>query len=75
MGVLATLAYIWVRVYVLRQQMIITGLEAEITRLETDNEYLKMELQHLSGAFQLEMVARRCGFIFPVPEQIVRVAK
>jgi cell division protein FtsL len=69
----ATLGYVWIRVYVTRQQGSIATMEKQIEDLKAGNEYLRAELQDLSGPNQLEATARSYGFIYPQSEQIVRI--
>ena len=72
-GIAATVGYVWERAQVVRQQILISELESEMRKLETENEYLRLELLHLSDAMHLEKVAGRFGFIHPSAEQIVRL--
>jgi len=73
LAVAGTLGHIWIRVSVVRQQIRIVGLQREVDRLRTDNEYLRVESRDLSGIQQLEAAARNFGFIYPRPENIVRI--
>lgn len=74
-GIAATVGYVWERVQVVQQQMVISELKGQIHKLETDNKYLKMELLRLSETRHLEKVARRFGFTYPSAEQIVRLSR
>jgi cell division protein FtsL len=74
-AVAGTLGHVWIRVDVVRQQMKIVTLQREVERLQTDNEYLRVELRDLSGIQQLEAAAKSFGFIYPRPENIVRVVQ
>jgi len=60
---------------VVRQQTRIVALQREVERLRTDNEYLRVELRDLSGIQQLEAAAESFGFIYPRPENIVRIVQ
>lgn len=73
--VAATLGHVWIRFHVLRQQVMISSLETELERLEAGNEFLRMQLRGLSVVSQLEAAARRYGFVYPKPEQVVRLVK
>lgn len=73
LAVAGTLGHVWIRVSVIRQQMRIVTLQREVERLRTDNEYLRVELRDLSGIQQLEAAAKSFGFIYPRPEDIVRI--
>lgn len=74
-GIVATVGYVWERVQVIRQQLVISELKGQIHKLETDNEYLKTDLLCLSGTKQLESAAKRFGFTYPAPNQIIRLPK
>jgi cell division protein FtsL len=53
----------------------IASLEKEIEKLRTSNEYYRVELRDLSGINQLEAAAKSAGFIYPRPENIVRIVQ
>ena len=72
-GITATVAYVWERVQVVRQQVAISELRAQIHKMETDNEYLRTELLRLSGTSNLESAARMLGFTYASSEQIIRL--
>jgi cell division protein FtsB len=73
LSVASTLGHVWVRVSVVRQQVKIATLEREVEQLRTSNEYLRVELRDLSGIQQLETAAKSFGFIYPRPENIIRI--
>jgi len=75
LAVAGTLSHVWIRVSVVRQQMRVVALQKEVERLRTDNEYLRVELRDLSGIQQLEAAAKSFGFIYPCPENIVRIVE
>ena len=72
--VAATLGHVWIRVCVVRQQTRIVSLEKEIVSLQAGNEYLRTDLLSLSGVSNLETAARMYGFVYPRPDQIVRLS-
>jgi hypothetical protein len=71
--VAATLVHVWIRVHVVRQQMQIVSLEKEIESLQDGNEYLRTDLLSLTAVGNLEAAAQTYGFIYPRPDQIVRL--
>jgi hypothetical protein len=71
--VIATLGHVWIRVHVIGQQMMIVSLEKEIESLQTENEYLRTDLLSRSAVGNLESAARTYGFVYPRPDQIVRL--
>ena len=75
LAVAGTLGHVWIRVSVVRQQMRIANLQREVEKLGTDNEYLRVELRDLSGIQQLETAAISFGFVYPRPENIVRIVQ
>ncbi|MFC1683516.1 hypothetical protein ACFL0G_04865 [Candidatus Zixiibacteriota bacterium] len=75
LSVIATVLYVWVRVHVVKQQVTIADLEGKIQKLETDNEYLRMESLRLSTADHLQSIAEEYGFTYPTPHQIIRLAR
>jgi cell division protein FtsL len=75
LAIAATVAYVWERAQVIRQQMLISELKAQVQKLETENEYLQLELLHLSNATSLEQIARKIGFVHPSAGQIVRLPR
>jgi len=74
-GITATIVYVWERVQVVRQQVAISELRAQIQKMETDNEYLRTELLCLSGTKNLENAARMIGFTYASSEQIIRLSQ
>jgi len=75
LGVIATVLYVWVRVQVVKQQVMIADLEGQILELETENEYQRMELLRLSTADHLQNIAEEYGFTYPTPHQVIRLAR
>jgi len=75
LSVAGTLGHVWIRVSVVRQQVKIASLENEVEKLRTGNEYLRVELRDLSGIQQLETAAKIFGFVYPRPENIVRIVQ
>jgi cell division protein FtsL len=74
-GIVATVGYVWERVQVVRQQVIISELQRQISQLGNDNEYLRVKVLALSRASYLDSLAREDGFTDPSPGQIIRISQ
>ncbi|KPL19689.1 MAG: hypothetical protein AMJ92_01730 [candidate division Zixibacteria bacterium SM23_81] len=74
-SIVATVAYIWERVQVVRQQVVLSELQRQISQLKNDNEYLRVKVLALSRASHLDSLAREFGFINPSPGQIIRLSQ
>ncbi len=72
-GIVATVVYVWEKVRVVQQQVVISHLRDQIQKLESDNEYLRMDMLRLSETNHLESLAKSYGFNSPSPHQIIRL--
>jgi len=75
LSIAGTLSHVWIRVSVVRQQVRIASMENEVEKLRTGNEYLRVDLRDLSGIQQLETAAKSFGFVYPRPENIVKIVQ
>jgi cell division protein FtsL len=74
-GIVATVGYVWERVQVVRQQVVISELKRQISQQKNDNEYLRVKVLALSRASHLDSLARELGFTDPSPGQIIRLSQ